>query len=84
MIINTSRLMIQIEENYQREQKLTTLPFSYIEFCFKILDQLTRLPEIDSVLLMIDENYRILLDDLISYYSSKFNDGEKLNRLKKL
>jgi hypothetical protein len=75
--------MIQIEENYQQEHKLIILPFSYIEFCFKILNQLTILPEIDSILSMIDENYRILLDDLISYYSSRFNDGEILNRLKK-
>jgi hypothetical protein len=83
-IINISRLMIQAEENYQEEHKSTILPFSYIEFCFNILVELTTFSQIDLVLSMIDENYRILLDELISYYSSKFNDVEKLNRLKKL
>jgi hypothetical protein len=83
-IINTSRLMIQAEENYQQEHQSIILPFSYIQFCFNILIQLTTHSQIDTILSMMDENYRILLDELILFYSSKFDDVEKLNRLKKL
>jgi hypothetical protein len=83
MIVNTSRVMTQAEENHQR----SVTPFSYIKYCFDILIQLTTLPQIDSVLFMMDENYRILLNDLISYYLRKYDDNddaEKLNRLKRL
>ncbi|CAF3746768.1 unnamed protein product [Rotaria sordida] len=86
-IINISRIMIQAEQYYQQEHKSIILSFSYIKFCFHILVELTKLPQIDIALSMIDENYRTLLDDLLSYYSSissMFNDIEQLNRLKKL
>ncbi|CAF3694483.1 unnamed protein product [Rotaria sp. Silwood1] len=87
IIINISRIMIQAEQHYQQEHKSEILSFSYIKFCFHILVELTKLPQIDIVLSTIDENYRALLDDLLSYYSSIssiFNDIEQLNRLKKL
>ncbi|CAF3784793.1 unnamed protein product [Rotaria sordida] len=86
-IINISRIMIQAEQYYQQEHKSIILSFSYIKFCFHILVELTKLPQIDIALSMIDENYRTLLDDLLSYYSSissMFNDIEQLSRLKKL
>jgi hypothetical protein len=77
-------MMIQIEENHQSNVS----SFSYTKFCFEILIQLTTLPEIDSILSMMEDNYRVLLDELISYYSKKFtdddDDAEKLNRLKRL
>lgn len=83
-LIDISRLMIQAEENYQHEHKSTILPFSYIDFCFNIFIELRKFPQIDLILTLLEENYRILLDELISYYSSKFDDGEKLNQLKRL
>lgn len=83
-IINISRLMMQAEENYQHEHKSMVLPFSYIDFCFNIFIELTKFPQIDLVLTLLEENYRILLDELISYYSSRYDDSEKLNQLKRL
>lgn len=83
-IVNTSRIMIQTEENYQQEHQSSVLSFSYIKYCFDILIQLTTLPQIDSVLSMMEDNYRILLNELILYYSTRFDDAEKLNRLKRL
>jgi hypothetical protein len=76
--------MIQAEQSYQQEHQSIRLSFSYIKYCFDILVQLTKFPHIDLVLLMLDENSRKLLDELLEYYSSIYNDGEKLNRLKNL
>ena len=62
--------MVYAEKRYQQEHKSSILSFSYITFCFNILIELTTLPRIESTLLMIDQNCRASLDDLLSYYSS--------------
>ena len=87
VIIQISRIMIHAEQQYQQEHKSSVLPFSYIRFCFDILIELTKVPQLDHALSMIDENYRYLLDELLSYYwsmSSIFKDVEQLNCLKNL
>lgn len=84
MIVSTSRVMIRTEEIYQEEHPSSELPFSYIKFCADILIQLTAHTQIDSVLSMMEEKYRIVLEELIGYYSTRFDDVEELNRLKRL
>jgi hypothetical protein len=76
--------MIRAEENYQHEHPSMILPFSYMKFCFNLLIEVTKFSQIDLVLSMMEQNDRRLLDELISFYSSKFDDVDKLNRLKKL
>lgn len=86
-MIDISQVMIQAEKQYQTENRSTILPFSYTKFCFDILIELSRLPDIDTALSMIDENHRNLLDELLSYYSSLSSariDIEQLDRLKNL
>jgi hypothetical protein len=85
-IVNACRTMVYAEKRYQQDHKSSILPFSYITFSFNILIELTTLPRLDSTILMINENCRASLDDLLSYYSSIssiFNDVSKLERLRK-
>jgi hypothetical protein len=85
-IVNVCRTMVYAEKRYQQEHKSSILSFSYIKFSFNILIELTTLPRIDSTLLMIDQNCRASLDDLLSYYSSIssiLNEVDKLDRLRK-
>lgn len=84
LIINITRMMIRSEEIYRQEHPLDILPFSYIKYTWEIFIQLTTLPQIDSILSVIDDKYRILLNELIEYYSTKFDDVDELNRLKRL
>jgi hypothetical protein len=84
IIINISQLMIQAEEKYQQHNKNINLNFSYIKHCFDTLVQLTKLEQIDVILPMIDDNYRLILNQLIDYYSKIFKDVELLNPLKTL
>jgi hypothetical protein len=76
--------MIQAEEKYQQDNKNINLNFSYIKHCFDTLVQLTKLEQIDVILPMIDDNYRLILNQLIDYYSKIFKDVELLNPLKTL
>ena len=85
-ITRVCRTMVHAEKRYQQEHKSHIAPFSYIQFCFQLLIQLTTLPRIDSALSMIDVDHRTSLDDLLAYYSSissTLTDVDKLNRLRK-
>jgi len=85
-IVNVCQTMIYAEKRYQQEHKSSVLPFSYITFSFNMLIELTTLPRLESTLLMIDQNCRAALDDLLSYsssISSILNDVDKLDRLRK-
>lgn len=84
MIVNSSRTMIQAEEVYQQEHPSSVLPFSYSKFCLDVLLRLAKAPQLDSVLAMVQEKHRVFLDELISYYATKSDDVEELNRLKRL
>ena len=87
IITNASRTMIHAEECYQNENQSSILPFSYINFCYNILIEIATLPQIERSLSMIDQNYRTLFNELLSYYSSISlipYDIEKLNELKKM
>ncbi|CAF3435057.1 unnamed protein product [Rotaria sp. Silwood1] len=86
VIINACRIMVDAEKRYQQVHKSSILQFSYIKFCFNILIELTTLPRIESALLMIGQDYRASLDDLLSYFSSIssiLHDVNKLDRLRK-
>ena len=83
-IINVNRMIIRSEEKYQQEHPSEILPFSYIKYMLDIWIELIAVPDIDSVLSMLDEQNRMSLDELIDYYSKKFDDMEELNRLKRL
>jgi hypothetical protein len=86
IIINTCRTMVYAEKHYQQEHKSLIPSFSYIQFCYNILIELTTLPRIESSLSMMDPTCRSSLDDLLSYYSSipsLFKDVNKLDRLRK-
>ncbi|CAF2074275.1 unnamed protein product [Rotaria magnacalcarata] len=86
-IINLCRTMLRAEVHYQEAHKSIILPFSYTTFCFDILVELAKVPQVNVALCMIDEKYRTILDDLLSYYESLstiYNDLEQLNSLKKL
>jgi hypothetical protein len=85
-IVNACQTMVYAEKRYQQEHKSSILPFSYITFSFNILIELTTLSRLDTILLMIDQNCRASLDDLLSYsssISSILNDVDKLDRLRK-
>lgn len=82
IVINIIRVMIQAEQTYQLEHQLSDVPYSYIKYAYEILLQLAALPHIDVVLPMIDDNIRKVLDEELEYYSSTFDDSEKLNRLR--
>lgn len=85
-IIRVCRTMVHSEKRFQQEHKSRIAPFSYIQFCFQLLVQVTTLPRIESALMMIDVDHRASLDDLLAYYSSissTLTDVEKLNRLRK-
>ncbi|CAF0937621.1 unnamed protein product [Adineta ricciae] len=82
IVINIIRVMIQAEQTYRLEHQLNDVPYSYIKYAYDILLQLAALPHIDVVLPMIDDSIRIVLDEELEYYSSEFDDSEKLNRLK--
>lgn len=82
-IINVNRMIIRSEEKYQQEHPSEILPFSYIKYMLDIWKELTAVPDISSSLSMLDEQNRMLVDELIDYYAKKF-DVEKLNRLERL
>ncbi|CAF0818380.1 unnamed protein product [Adineta ricciae] len=84
IVINVIRVMIQAEQTYQLEHQLNDVPYSYIKYAYDILLQLAALPHIDVILPMIDDSIRIVLDEELEYYSSTFDDSEKLNRLRSL
>jgi hypothetical protein len=86
IIINACRTMVYAEKRYQQEHKSSILSFSYIQFCYNILIELTTLQRIEPTLLMLDQNHRSSLDDVLSYYASLpslFKDVNKLDRLRK-
>jgi hypothetical protein len=84
IVLNVIRAMIEAEQSYQQQQQTASVPFSYIRYGFDVLLYLTTLPHIDSLLSAMNERTRMLLDEELEYYSSTFDDEEKLNRLKKL
>lgn len=84
-ITNICHIMIQAEKNYQRDNKTTIIPFSYTDLCYRLLVELTKLPQLDVAILMLDNHPRLLLNDLLSYYSSIssiYNNVEQLDPLK--
>jgi hypothetical protein len=83
IFIHFNQLIIQLEENYQKNNQIINLNFSYINYCFQILIQLTNIQQIELILSMIDDNYRLLLDQLIDYYSTSFDQLHVLKKLKK-
>jgi hypothetical protein len=85
-IIRVCQTMIRAEKRYQQEHKLSVSSFSYLQFSFQLLVQLTALPRLDSALLMIDTEHRASLDDSLAYFSSMplvSNNIQKLDRLRK-
>ena len=86
IIITACRIMVHAEKRYQQEYKSSITTFSYIQFSYNLLLELTTLLRIEPILSMLDQNYRSSLDDLLSYYSSIpsiFKDVNKLDRLRK-
>lgn len=86
MIVRVCQAMVHAERQHQKQNKTLIVPFSYIQYSFQLLTQLTTLQRIESALLMIDQYHRAALDDLLIYYnslSSMFNDVQKLDRLRK-
>lgn len=86
MIIRVCRTMVDAERVFQEEEKNSIVPFSYIQYSYKLVVEMTKLSRIESTLSMIDEEHRDSLDQLIDYFrsiSKAFADIEKLDRLKK-
>lgn len=83
-LITVNRMFIRSEEKYQREHPSEILSFSYIKYMLNIWIELIAVDDVDSTVSMLDEQYRIGLDQLIDYYSKKNGDVEELNRLKRL
>ncbi|CAF2993598.1 unnamed protein product [Rotaria socialis] len=85
-IINLCRTMLRAEVHYQEAHKSVILPFSYTKFWFDIFVELAKVPQVNTALCMIDEKYRTILDDLLSYYESLsiYNVLEHLNSLRNL
>lgn len=85
-MVKASRTMVYAQKRYQQEHKSTILPFSYVNFAFNLLCELTTLPRLDSTISMIDQTSRAALDDVLTYFSSIssiLTGIDKLDRLRK-
>ena len=84
VLINVARMMIRLEEIYQHEHPSENLSFSYAKHISSIFNRLLALPQFASILESIDDKVQTLLNELIEYYSTRFDHTEDLNRLKRL
>lgn len=85
MILRVCNTMLAAERAFTEGNPSTPLPYSYTDFCFQLLIQLTTLPRLDSALGMIGEDYRATLNEILEFYSSissLSNDIDKLKRLR--
>ena len=84
MILRVCRTVTEAEKVFTGHNPSTPLPYSYTEFSFQLLVQLTTLPRLDSALGMIGPDYQLTLNEMLEYYSSISSLSDEIEKLQKL